>query len=189
VAEVECGTGLLSILAAKAGAEEIWATGTDPEVLLAAVENAERNGVSRIMFVHGHLLDPVPGPLDLVVANLLPAEERRPVDPEFFSGGDNTNLILALIGQAKALLRPGGRLLLHLDRVTQGTRVRTALEAHFRIRKRLEYPRPFLPSEVTAASPGYFDHLDTRRQHGPTRFQGLPGAAIFLARLYDAVRL
>ena len=50
---------------------EVFATDSSPAAVALARENARRHGVSgRVHVVHGDLLAGVPGPLDLVVANL-----------------------------------------------------------------------------------------------------------------------
>ena len=60
---------------------EVFATDINPEAVSLARENAERHGVADRMHVYeGDLLTPVPGDVDLVVANLpyLPEDEPRP---------------------------------------------------------------------------------------------------------------
>jgi methylase of polypeptide subunit release factors len=59
---------------------EVWATDTNPEAVVLARENAARHGVAdRVHVLQGNLLDPLPDPVDLVVANLpyLPQSQRR----------------------------------------------------------------------------------------------------------------
>ncbi|WP_420591764.1 class I SAM-dependent methyltransferase [Bacterioplanoides sp.] len=46
VLDFGCGSGLVGIAAAKAGASEVWVADLDPNALLAAQANAELNGVA-----------------------------------------------------------------------------------------------------------------------------------------------
>jgi HemK-like putative methylase len=82
VADVGTGSGVIGISIAVATPQvEVWATDTNEDAVELARENAERHGVAdRVHVVQGNLLEPVPGPVDLVVANLpyLPQSERRP---------------------------------------------------------------------------------------------------------------
>lgn len=82
VADVGTGTGAVAVAIAVADPEaEVWATDTNEDAVELARENAKRHGVeSRVHVLHGNLLEPVPHPVDVVVANLpyLPQGERRP---------------------------------------------------------------------------------------------------------------
>ena len=67
------GTGILSIAAAKLGADEILGLDIDSTAVEVARENAALNGVaSEIEFRTGNLVDSVERDYDLVVANILP---------------------------------------------------------------------------------------------------------------------
>ena len=82
VADVGTGSGAIAVALAVAKPDlEIWATDTNVNAVELARANAERYGVgSRVHVLHGNLLEPVPGSVDVVVANLpyLPESERRP---------------------------------------------------------------------------------------------------------------
>ncbi len=82
LADVGTGSGVIGISIAIAAPQiEVWATDRSEAAVELARENAERHGVSdRVYVVHGNLLEPVPDPVDLVVANLpyLPQTQRRP---------------------------------------------------------------------------------------------------------------
>jgi release factor glutamine methyltransferase len=81
VADVGTGTGAVAIAIAAAAPEaEVWATDTNPDAVALARENAARNGVGdRVHVLQGALLEPLPGPVELVVANLpyLPEATRE----------------------------------------------------------------------------------------------------------------
>jgi ribosomal protein L11 methyltransferase len=86
-----CGSGILAIAAAKLGAAPVTGVDIDPQAVLAAVANAERNAVS------AHFADsqqPIAGQFDLVVANIL------------------ANPLKALAPAICGHVRPGGRLAL-----------------------------------------------------------------------------
>ncbi|GAB6100247.1 50S ribosomal protein L11 methyltransferase [Halanaerocella petrolearia] len=71
--DIGTGTGILSIAAAKLGAEDIFALDIDPVAIEAAKENANLNVVAEeIDFVTGDLVEVVEKGYDLVIANLLP---------------------------------------------------------------------------------------------------------------------
>ena len=82
VADVGTGSGVIGVSIAVAAPQvEVFATDINPEAVSLARENAERHGVADRMHVYeGDMLAPVPGDVDLVVANLpyLPEAEPRP---------------------------------------------------------------------------------------------------------------
>ena len=86
-----CGSGILGIAAAKLGAVEVMGVDIDPQAVVAARSNAERNGV-RARF--DDAADEVSGQYDLVVANIL------------------SNPLKALAPAICAHVRPGGQLAL-----------------------------------------------------------------------------
>ena len=98
VLDVGCGSGILSIAAARLGAGPILATDVDPVAVLATVENGERNGLAaRIVARQGSLPDPAerPGGWAVIVANIL------------------AEVIVQLLDEGLArLLAPAGRLIL-----------------------------------------------------------------------------
>jgi release factor glutamine methyltransferase len=81
VADVGTGTGAIGVsIAVAAPQAEVWATDTNEDAVELARLNAERLGVAdRVHVVHGNLLEPLPEPLDVVVANLpyLPLATRE----------------------------------------------------------------------------------------------------------------
>jgi release factor glutamine methyltransferase len=106
VADVGTGTGALAVaLAVAKPGVEVWATDTSEAAVELARANAERHGVaSRVHVLRGNLLEPVPGPVDVVVANLpyLPDSERRPEydaepDEAIYAPGDGLEPLRALV--------------------------------------------------------------------------------------------
>jgi len=93
VIDFGCGSGVLAIAALKLGARRAIAVDHDPQAVLAARDNASRNRVSdRIEVVHSDNFAPVPA--DLVVANIL------------------ANILIELSPQIRALVKPGGDLVM-----------------------------------------------------------------------------
>ncbi len=100
VAELGCGTGILSLLAAKAGARTVW-----------TVEESDAAEVAQAMFRANH----VEAQIALVRANSFDAEPPAPVDlviHELF-GIDpfEENVIASITDARRRWLKPGGRLL------------------------------------------------------------------------------
>lgn len=69
VADVGCGAGILSVLAAKLGASQVVAVDNDPIAVIKARETAEENDVE-IKVVKGNLLEGIRESFDLIVANI-----------------------------------------------------------------------------------------------------------------------
>ncbi len=92
VLDVGTGSGLLAIAARKLGAGRVVATDDDPTAVAVARENAARNRAE--IEVGGAPLLEVPGPFDLVVANIL------------------ANTLVDLAPALSRQVAPGGRLLL-----------------------------------------------------------------------------
>ena len=69
VLDVGCGSGVLSIAAAKLGFEPVLAIDNDPDAIEATLENARANGVSLEARLADGLADPLPK-AGIVVANI-----------------------------------------------------------------------------------------------------------------------
>ena len=71
VIDAGCGTGILSVIAAKLGAGDVLALDIDPEAVLSTENNARLNGCGNITAKEADLLKGVEYRADLVIGNLL----------------------------------------------------------------------------------------------------------------------
>jgi release factor glutamine methyltransferase len=134
VADVGTGSGAIAVAIASACPRaEVWATDTSFPALALARANVRRHGLEARVFVrHGDLLAPVPGLLDMVVANLpyIPTSSaaqhpdlRAEPFAAVFAPGDGLDPYRRLVDAATARLAANGVLLLQLyGRVVAATR-------------------------------------------------------------------
>ena len=122
--EIGTGSGILAIVAALQGAARVLVVDTNPAAIEAAIANAELNGVGdRIVPLSvGDSIIPLPAgeTVDLVISN--PAQLPLPAAAEahnpYYAGPDGRRMIDAVVGAAPRSLKPGGRLLMVLNSVT-----------------------------------------------------------------------
>jgi release factor glutamine methyltransferase len=127
VADVGTGSGAIAVtLAVEKPEIEVWAVDTSEAAVVLAEENARRHGVSdRVHVIEGDLLDPVPLPMDVIVANLpyLPDslhDERYDDEPEeaIYAPGDGLDHYRRLLSACHdgKLVIPGGIVLIQFHR-------------------------------------------------------------------------
>lgn len=85
IADVGTGSGAIAVsLALRLPRAEIWASDISPHAVELAQANANRHGVGeRIHMVQGDLLEPIPAPVCLVVANLPYLPDELQDDPAY----------------------------------------------------------------------------------------------------------
>jgi release factor glutamine methyltransferase len=127
VADVGTGGGAIAIAIANACPDvKVWATDTSEAAVALARANVRRHGLQDRVFVRrGDLLEPVPCPIDLVVANLpYLSEEAADEHPDLrgepldsvFAPGDGLGPYRRLLASALTRLSTGGAVLYQLHR-------------------------------------------------------------------------
>lgn len=120
VVDVGCGSGILSIIAAKLGASKVYGVDAAAETVAIAVANAEAHGVGdRVEFAEGDMFEPLDPSIeaDVVIGDVsgIPDEIASASGwfPSGLSGGPTgAELPMRMIEESKRLLRKGGRLFL-----------------------------------------------------------------------------
>ena len=124
--DVGTGSGVIALsLALKRPQAAVIGCDISPEALALAGENAARHGLAgRVNFVQSDLLANIPGPVDLLVANLpyiseadlkdLSREVRHDPVLALDGGDDGLDLIRRLVDEAPQILSPGGVLALEI---------------------------------------------------------------------------
>jgi release factor glutamine methyltransferase len=123
IADVGTGTGAIAVALAVARPNvDVWATDTNPAAVDLARVNAKRHGVDdRVHVLEGDLLEPLPLPMDVVVANLpyLPDSlhdaryDDEPADA-IYAPGDGLGPYRRLLNACREgrLVTPGGRVVI-----------------------------------------------------------------------------
>jgi release factor glutamine methyltransferase len=127
IADVGTGCGAIAVtLATNLFQAKIYATDISGAALEIARSNCHRHGVSeRVTLLQGDLLDPLPEPVHLIIANLpyVRNSELVKLSPEIsrfepllaVSGGANgLEMMERLVSQAEGNLLPGGAVLLEI---------------------------------------------------------------------------
>jgi release factor glutamine methyltransferase len=148
IADIGTGSGALAVaLAVNLPQVSIYATDSSADALAVASQNVWRYGVGeQVQLLPGHLCDPLPEPVDIVVANLpyvstpdlahLPPQVRDFEPWLALDGGPAglqviAQLLADLSGPARSKkLRPGARIFLEIG-AAQGNAVHALAQAAF----------------------------------------------------------
>ena len=122
IAEVGTGSGAIAIsLALELPEPKIYATDISGPALEVARLNCQRHGVTdKVYLLHGDMLEPLPEPVDLIMANLPYVRRSELAEIEFEpllaldGGSDGMEKIRRLCCQIGDKLCPGGSLLLEI---------------------------------------------------------------------------
>jgi release factor glutamine methyltransferase len=135
IADVGTGSGILAVCAAKyVPNSRVTALDVSPAALDVARRNAEKHGVAkRITFVEGNLFSAIPADekFDYIVSNppyvstaemAALAPDVRDHEPQIalHAGARGTDVIVPLIEQSAARLKPGGALLIEVSPMIAG---------------------------------------------------------------------
>ncbi len=163
VLDLGCGSGLLSIAAAKLGARQVIATDVDPSALGAARHNSGLNGLENIIELReGSWFEAVGEEerFDAIVAT--PPQTPGPAPGgSRYGGWDGTDHLISIIAAASAYLSPvRGRLWLLAISLANPARLRQELARHFAdVRLIHETIREFTSDEYDSRQAGLMDHL------------------------------
>jgi release factor glutamine methyltransferase len=160
VVDVGTGSGSIAVaIAAGAPNARVFATDTSRCAVALARANVRRHGLcDRVTVRYGDLLDPVPGPIDVVVANLpyLPAAdaERYPdLDDEpfaaVFAAGDGLGPYRRLLSACVERLDDDASVIIQLHRRVLAATVAELPTLRARLERSAAVLRP-LPSLVAA---------------------------------------
>ncbi len=124
-ADVGTGSGCIAVaLAHYAPKVEVWASDVSAPALEVARRNVARHGVeARVHLFCGDLLEPLPGGLELVCANLpyvdpgaaVPSEVRAQPAQSLYADDGGARLVVRLLREAPARMSAGARLLAEID--------------------------------------------------------------------------
>lgn len=120
VIDVGCGTGILSIIAAKLGARRVFGVDTAPDVVEVASRNAARHGLTdTVTFLQGDLFAPLADEVraDVIIGDVSGIPDSLAEESGWFpsrSGGGphGSELPIRMLRTARERLRVGGRLFL-----------------------------------------------------------------------------
>jgi methylase of polypeptide subunit release factors len=188
VLELGCGSGLLSIAAAKMGAGRVVSVDIDPRALDSAVENARLNGFSdRIDVRAGSWYEAVQTgeQFDVVIATPPQTPGKRPFGPRF-GGADGTRHLLAVVDGAPSRLEPDrGRLWIMAISIANIPELLAQLRERFnRVDIVGESQRPFTPREYNELDEGLFDYLESLRSRGLSDFHEAFGGEYVFRNLF-----
>jgi len=181
VLDLGCGSGLLSIVAAKLGAKQVVAVDIDPNALTATLNNVRQNGVEEKIqvlagswfeaFREGGLAKNSPNQFDVIIATPPQTPGPRPFGQRY-GGLDGTDHLFAILDQAQAFLDPKqGRLWLLAISLANPTSLLQRLEERFSTVSIVhETKRFFNPEEYESMDKGLFSYFLRLRSSGHSQF-------------------
>lgn len=181
VVDVGCGSGILSIIAAKLGASRVYGVDAAEGTVEVASANAEAHGVAdKVVFAQGDMFDPLDPDIeaDVVIGDVsgIPDEIASASGwfPSGLSGGPTgAELPMRMIEESKRLLKKGGSLFLPTGSLQDETsildRARSVFGSMMQLTER-NIPLPSSLAEDPAVLKMLKDKVIALKQRG-SRFQ------------------
>jgi D-alanine-D-alanine ligase-like ATP-grasp enzyme/SAM-dependent methyltransferase len=182
VLDIGCGSGLLSIAAAKLGAARIVASDLDSRSLSATERNARRNGVlDRIDIRAGSwyaalgeasVLSEQHTRFDVIIATPPQTPGRRPFGPKY-GGFDGAAKLIKIIEGAPGFLKADrGRLWIMAISLGNPSRIMKRLQELFdKVTLAYQSERLFTREEYEEIDPGLFEYFCSLRAAGISEFR------------------
>ena len=156
VIDVGCGSGVLSIIAAKLGAGHVYAIDVSPDVVEVGRANAEEQGVAdRITFFCGSLFEPLPAGLeaDVIIGDVSGIPDEIAATSGWFpsktgGGPHGSELPIRMLEEAKRWLKATGRLFLPTGTLQDENAILERAKALFGMVKKLGEQRIPLPNPL-----------------------------------------
>ncbi len=195
VLDLGCGSGLLSIAAAKLGAKHVVAIDVDPRALDTTIDNAKRNGVEeKIQVLGGSWFEALKEggnskdtlrQFDVIIATPPQTPGLRPFGPRY-GGLDGTDHLFSILNQAPTFLDPQrGRFWMLVISLANPSSLWKRLEEQFKnVTLVHETERMFTPDEYESMDQGLFEHLLYLRSLGQSEFYKTSEGRWFFRNLF-----
>jgi release factor glutamine methyltransferase len=173
VLDLGCGVGGYGLSTAMRGAGEIVLTDVNPAAVSCALQNAARNGITRVDGRVGSFFAPVRGErFDIIITTLPQLPAPGPILTDRYGGPDGLRYLRRLAERADKHLAPGGRLYMLITDWAWPPRVMPLFKRRgFTLRRAARVERPFQPAEYDAFAEGLFSYLDGRAQRGLAQYR------------------
>jgi D-alanine-D-alanine ligase-like ATP-grasp enzyme/precorrin-6B methylase 2 len=181
VLDLGCGSGILSVTAAKLGAKEVVSVDLDPLSLETTIINAQKNGAGGLIEVRAgtwfEALREKPlssernNLFDVIIATPPQTPAPEPFSPRY-GGHDGTLHLFKIIDAAADFLEPDkGRLWLLAISLANPSAVLNRLKKHFQeVMVVHESERPFTADEYNTMNAGLMEYLLALRVSGKSDF-------------------
>ena len=154
--DIGCGSGILSIIAAKLGASHVHAVDKSPDVVEVGRMNAEANGVGdRITFYKGDLFEPIDQGVkaDVIIGDVSGIPDTLADESGWFptkggGGARGSELPIRMLHEARRRLKAGGRVFLPTGTLQdEDSILGSAKSLYNKVFKLTERPIP-LPTQI-----------------------------------------